>query len=315
MLLRTAYAMVLLLFLFTSVVASSASSADLRLIQLVPPESKIIAGMVDHPSPEGEPRGFLLITVNNRVDFEDFLAVTGADTSRAIELVVFVAASGRESILSEHSLLVGGHFNREAIFRFANLETSSYRGVAVLVVPALARERGTFNEVRWLAIVGSEIAIFGTPASVQRELDREIANSRPDPFLMARLSRLGSHDDAWCLLPVHSVSGVVQSVLEKLDPKLGAVAREGGLMQYGIHFGRRVEITASSFVVQAGESSQNEESSSVPSSAAHSFLAALPGAGQGGGQTIVVKVAQRRYEEWLAGFSNHGLTIGGAVSH
>jgi hypothetical protein len=312
---RIAKHILLSFFVFDAAVAVSALPSDPRLVQMVPPESQVIASMLC-PNPEGKPSNFLLITMNNRIDFEDFYAVTGADASRVIHQVVFVAAAGPDGTLSEHSLLVSGHFNRNVILRFAesgSARLDSYRGKAILVVPPLARERNSFAHLRWLAILNSNIAIFGTPASVQRELDREIANSRPDPLLMARLSQLDSQDETWCLLPVPSLDGLVQSAFEKLDPKLGAVARQGGLMQYGIHFGRRVEITASSFVAEAGTRSQDDPSV-LHSPAANSLFGDSSSPG-GQERTILVKVAQRRYVEWLAEFSNRSLAIGGSWSY
>ncbi len=315
MLLRTAKAIFLLFILF-SAVAASASSTDLRLMQLMPPDRQIIACMLG-PSPAGKPSSFLLVTEDNRVDYQDFLALIGADTSRIIRQVVFVAADGRKGILSEHSLLVSGLFNRDAIFRSAHgarATTVSYRDVTILVVPAFERERSTFKEVRWLAILNSNIAIFGTVESVEQELDRQIANSRPDPVLMERLSRLGQEDEDWCLLPAPSGGGVVQSVLEKLDPKLGAVAREGRTMQYGIHFGKRVEVTVSSNIGAQERRDPQDGSSVVESPAAHSLLPNSDSNAYNETRSTVVKISPRRYEEWLAQFGNRSLVIRGTPS-
>jgi hypothetical protein len=315
--LRTAKAILRLFFLFNVTAAASALSSDPRLIQMVPPESQVIAGMLN-PTPEGQPSGFLLITGNNRIDHEDFLALTGSDASRLIHQVVFVAAAGGEGTLSEHSLLVSGHFNRDAIFRFGesgNAWTESYRGEAILVVPPLARERSRFKHLRWLAILNSDIAIFGTPVSVQQELDRKIANSRPDLILMERLSRLGHHDETWCLLPAPSPAGVIENVLEKLDPKLGAVAREGGSMQYGIHFGRRVEITATSNIDTRGSSNSENDRPAAQLTPAHYFLAGSHGSEDVDGKIAVVKISRRRYDEWLGKFSKGSFTIGMTLPH
>jgi hypothetical protein len=280
---------------------------------MVPPESQIIASMLP-PTSEGRPSSFLLITIYNRIDLEDFFALTGADASRLIHEVVFVAAAGGDGKLSEHSLLISGHFNRDAILRSAesgNATTESYRGQSILVVPPLARERDRFKHVRWLALLNSDIAIFGTPVSVQHELDRQIANSRPDPMLMERLSRLARDDETWFLLPAPSPSGIVESVLEKLDPKLGAIAREGGSMQFGIHFGRRVEITASSNIAVRGSSNSENDRPAAQLTPAHSFLASSQVGGDGEGKIAVVKISQRRYDEWLDKFSKGSLAIGG----
>jgi hypothetical protein len=317
MLLGTAKAILRLFFLFYAAAAASALSSDLRLIQMVPPESQVVASMLG-PTSEGQSSGFLLITGNNRIDHEDFLALTGSDASRLIHQVVFVAAAGRDGILSEHSLLASGHFNRDAIFRLeesGNAWTESYRGEAILVVPPLARERSRFKHLRWLAILNSDIAIFGTPVSVQQELDRKIANSRPDPILMERLSRLGHHDETWCLLPAPSPDGVIENVLEKLDPELGAVARKSRSMQYGIHFGGRVEITASSNSPTQGSSDSQNDRPAAQLRPARYFVAGSHGSPDADGGIAVVKISRRRYDEWLDKFSKGSFTIGEPFSH
>ena len=311
MLLRTANAILFLIVLLVAAVAASALSSDLRLIQMVPPESQVIASMLS-PTPEGQPSSFLLVTGNTRIDLQDFYSVTGADASRLIHQVVFVAAAGSEGKLSEHSLLISGHFNRDTIFRFAesgDARTETYRGESILVVPPLARERTRFHQLRWLAILKSDIAIFGTPMSVQQELDRQIANSRPDPILLERLSRLGRNDETWCLLPAPSTGGVVESALEKLDPKLGAIAREGKSMQYGIHFGSHVQITASSNNSAPETSNFESHRSDDHSAPTHSLLAGSQGDGDDG-RFAVVTISRRRYDECLNEFSKASLAVG-----
>jgi hypothetical protein len=314
MLLRTANAILPLFALFHAVISASALSSDLRLLQMVPPESQVVAGMLS-PTPAGQPSGFLLITASNRLDLDDFYSITGADASRLIHQVVFVAAAGGEGRRSEHSLLVKGHFDRNAIFRFAesgNATTETYRGESILVVPPLPRERSRFKQVRWLAILKSDIAIFGTPMIVQQELDRQIASRGPDPILMERLSRLGPRDEIWCLLPASSPGGLIESALEKLDPKLGAIAREGRSMQYGIHFGSHVEITASSNHAAPEISNFENDRSDAPSAPAHSFLAVSPG-GEEDRTITVVKIPRGRYDQCLAEFAKSSLQAD--VSH
>ncbi len=316
MLLRTANATLLLFVLFTAAVSARALSSDLRLIQMVPPESQVIGSMLS-PTPQGQPSGFLLITASNNLDLEDFYSVTGGDASRLIQQVLFLAAPGSEGRLSEHSLLISGHFDANAIFRFAetgNAITETYRGVPILVVPPLARERSRFKQLRWLAILNSDIAIFGTPVSVRQELDRQIANSSPDPFLMERLSRLGRHDEIWCLLPAPSPGGIIEIALQKLDPALGAIAGEGRSIQYGIHFGSHVEITASVNNAAPIVSNLEDDRPAAVSAPAHSFLAGSPGGGDDR-TTAVVKISRRHYDECLAQFSRSGLAVGGPRPH
>ena len=317
MLPQIAKAILLLSFLFKAAVAATTLPSDVRLLQMVPPESQIIASML-RPTPEGKPSCFLLITTYNKIDLEDFYAVTGADTSRVVHQVVLVAAPGIDGTLSEHSLLISGRFNREVIFRLAesgSARLDSYRGNAILVVPPLAREHRAFKQVRWLALLNSDIAIFGTPASVQKELDRQIANTLPDPILLERLSRLDRHDETWFLLPAPSSSRIVEGVLNKLDPRLGEVAREGGPMQFGIHFGSRVEITASANVGARGNSNFAGDQLDAPSIPAHSFLAISRAGLDDDAKVAVVKMSQHRYEEWLDKTYKASLALGGALPH
>jgi hypothetical protein len=310
---RNAKAVLLMSFLFISSVAACALSSDVRLLSLVPPESKIIAGMV-RPAGEDKLSSFLLFTENNRLDLQDFFAVSGMDKSRSIHQVVFTAGVDLTGMGSEHSLLVSGHFNRDAIFRSVGsgkAEIASYRGIAILMVPAFERERSTLSELRWLAILDSNVAIFGTVETVRRELDRYVANSRPDPLLMERLSRLGRNDDSWCLLPAPKVGGVAAKVLESLDGKLESVVKEGRPLEYGIHFGRTVEITASSEDI-ATASSRMERNAPPATSPAASYLLGYSGDGESTLTRTVVKVPRRRYEKWLNALSARSFAIGAA---
>ena len=82
---------ILSLFLFLSATAAYGFSPDPRLLQLIPPESRIVAGMIS-PTQTGQLSSFLLVTQSNELDHKDFLALTGGDASLSIHAVVFVAA-------------------------------------------------------------------------------------------------------------------------------------------------------------------------------------------------------------------------------
>ena len=308
MLLRNASSILASLLLFHSA-SGFGFPSDPRLLQLVPPESKIVAGMLSSPIP-GPLRSFLLVTRNNEVDHNDFFALTGGDPSRNIHQVLFVAASGAGGAVSEHSLLVSGHFDRDAILRLANNGIATrlnYRGIVVLAVQTFAREAGSFKELRWFAIPDQGIAIFGSVASVQRELDRWLANSPIDPELQERLGRLDDRDETWCLLPAPKPGGLVASILRKLDARLGALADEGRSIQYGIRFGRNVEITASNN--PATQASWNTpDKPPVSDSIASSFLSGSSEPVTS--RTVRVKIRQQTYENWLNSFSGGGHFIG-----
>ncbi len=316
MLVRTSNAIFVLLLLFNAAAAFAAASPDIRLIMLIPTDSPVIAGMTGPPTRE-QLGSVLLVTRNNGIDLEDFFAVTGGDSSRLIQQAVLVAGADAKGSLSEHSLLVSGHFNKAAIFRFAaggKARTETYRGVTVLAVPAFARESDRFSELRWFAVVDSNITIFGSVAMVQRELDRAIDNSPADPFLLKRLSRLGRAVDAWCLFPSPKSTGVIQAVFEELDPRLGALARQGASMQYGIRFGRHVEIIASSNVdAEASIHAQNDHSAAT-SVAASSFVTRTDSAGEDDQNRAVVDLSWSRYKAWMSELAKRRSTMGAPLS-
>ena len=314
MLLRTAKSS-LFLFLLFQAIAINGFPQDSGLLRLVPSESQIVAG-VRRPSTSGQLGSLLFVTRNNLVDYDDFCALTGGDASRVLHDVVFIASVSGKGGLSEHGLLAGGHFDRDAVFKLAERDHASeeiYRGVMVLTVPAFARERGPFDEVRWLAILNDKIAIFGSVASVQRVLDRWIANSLPEPGLINRLGLLGGADDTWCLLPAISKDGIVESILAKLDVRLGELAGKGASIQYGIRFGRKVEV-----IVATGPTADvNEKSGAartgVESMPVSNFLSNSDNIERDVPKRVVVKVSQQRYEKWLGEFSIAGKK--GARSH
>lgn len=308
-------AMLLLPFLQVGAVPS-ASQSDPRLIQLVPAQSKVVAGM-PATSRSQILSSFLILTPENKIDLQDFLAVIGRDTSRVIRRLVFVAAPGVTGVVGEHTLLVSGHFNRNAIFRFAEggkASVAAYRNLPILVVPPFAREADGFHDTRWFAVLDSQIAIFGSPELVRQELDRWLAGSPPDSLLVERLAQLDPKDDSWCLLPAPSSKGVVQNLLGKLDARLGAVARRGESIEYGIHFGRRIEITASSNPVFQADNAPPDASDDQWIGSSFFFSRPdIPSANSS--DRVVVKVSRREYENWLAEFSNRNLTITGEIVH
>jgi hypothetical protein len=295
--------LLIVLFGFFEVAPASAVTPNSRLLSLVPPAAAVVAGM-HAPSSGSQPKDFLLITHNNSIDLDDFIALTGVDPSRVIEQVIMVAAEDGRGGLTEHSLLASGHFDHALIRRSASgASVTHYREIPVLVVQPFARERASFNDVRWLAIIDSNVAIFGTISLVKQELDRYLSRSVADPFLVQRLARLRADDDTWCVLARHEYSDKIGSVLELLDAKLADFLREGDTFEFGIHYGRRVEfeyafntprsVGADAVSLSLVESLAGPEagSSPLPPSNASQTDGVVHGA---------VKVSRKRYDAWLA---------------
>jgi hypothetical protein len=297
-----------LLFLFPLFAAAGAwaVSPDPKLLSLVPPEARIVAVM-QAPAGGQRPASFLLITRNNNVDLEDFFALSGADSTRVMHQVIFLAAADIGGTLTEHSLLVSGHFDEAKIFRSARdggALSAKYRGIRVLEVQPFARERGTLIDVRWLAVMNSEVAIFGTVASVKKELDRYLDKSAADASLKRKLADLRRDDESWCVLTEVPKNGELRYALDALDPTLGESIRAGDGFEFGIHYGRHVEFEYEGTPVSSGASEatsnslakslsgqEPQESTFLPQSAVGSNRGSAHG---------VVKVSKSRYDAWLA---------------
>ena len=299
-------------FLFTLGGITATASPDPRLLSLVPPGAQLVAG-ISAPSIQGQPDNFVLMTHNNTVDMEDFFALTGADDTRTIHQIVFVSVINNDGQLSEHGLLVSGHFDQPHVFKSAaegGAAVTDYHSVPILVIQPLARERGMLHDVRWLAILDSRVLAFGTISSTRLELDRYLEHSRTDEALLRRLAHLRSKDQTWCVLssPVRSLSlptwgQEIYVVLAKLNPELADLAKSGNDLEFGLYYGRRIEfeyeLTSASTTVRRVRPGSLRQSPVEPAKTA-SLLPALDKAGDAKSLHRVIVVSTTRYNTWLA---------------
>jgi hypothetical protein len=179
-----------------------ASPVNFKLLPLVPAGVQIVAGFEDlhGPFPTGR---VLLTTHNNKLDLEDWIALTGVDTTKVVDEAIEAAMSSDRGELREHLLLVGGHFDRACIFRAAEQNGAghvSYLGETALLIKPYSREQGDMIDTRWLIILNDQTAIFGTPAMVQVAMQRYDGHFFPDPALVERLARLRPDVTSWNVL-------------------------------------------------------------------------------------------------------------------
>ena len=297
-------ALLIALFPFLAVTITSAVTPDPRLLSLVPPGAQVVAGM-SAPSVPNRPASYLLVTPNNRTDFLDFISLSGIDDSRIYNQIILVAAADERGILTEHSLLASGHFDQARIFKAAvqnGASISEFKGIPVLVLQPLERNRGTSKEVRWLAVIESNVAVFGTIASVQKELDRHLDHSAADLSLRQRLARLRRDDETWCVLAAFVHNYETRRALGSLDASLIDPAHDGDAFQFGIHYGRRIEfeyeITAASSASARATASSLSQPLAGPANGS-SLLASPDMTGDGNTMRGVIKVSKTRYNEWL----------------
>ena len=282
-------------------------SPDLRLISLVPSDAKIVAG-IGAPTMHGQqPSNFLLITPNNAADLNDFLALSGVDDARVIHQVILVATKRGTGNPDGHSLLASGQFNQARIFKAAvenGAEIGQYRSVRIVVLSPFQRERQSLRDVRWLAIVGENVAILGTIEDVRAELDRHLDKSSADLPLMQSLAQLEGDDMSWCLVRKLAQNDLILHALRSLDPEFARRVHDGDTILFGIHYGHRIGfeyvLTTSDTSVQAGSPSL-DPSSGTPNATAYPLMAAS--AQVNGSIDGRMYLSTTRYEKWLSDVS------------
>jgi hypothetical protein len=306
----------MLFFLLISVEMLSAAPPDVKLLSLVPPGARIVAGVANRPSP-GKPGSFLLMTRKNVVDRNDFISLAGVDDSLIIHQMIFEAGGSDTSTMEEHSLLASGHFDQARIFKAAvenGATVSEFKGFRILIQHPFERELGTFKDVRWLTVIDSNVAVFGTRVSVQQELERHLAKSAADPSLMQKLERLRRDDATWSVLDMFKFDDEIEHALGSLDPMLAELAHAGTSFLFGVRYGRKIEVEYEG-TVPSSKSAQTIANSSVESLIAgnlesssllpHPDLTAERDSVRG-----VIKVAMDRYAAWVAEVARTGLTRG-----
>jgi hypothetical protein len=177
--------------------------AQSDLIRLIPPGTPVLAGLRRTLPGKGE--DFLwLATKNNTGDLQQFVSITAGDPDRRFDQVIVADSLSDTHGWGSHLLLANGKFNFAAISTTAlgsGVGRSSYKGVPVLILEALANEsRGP----RWLAVPRPGVALLGSPSAVERALDRYLSRVAGDPLIVQRLRSIYGHDAAWSSIMLDS---------------------------------------------------------------------------------------------------------------
>jgi len=286
---------------FLALATGAAASVAQRLLPLIPPDAAIVAQVTYGTEPT-----FLVLTRNNKADLMDLQSISGVDPTRTIARTIFVVARSSQGLISEHSLLASGHFDSGHIFKAAlenGATETEYLGIPILIIRPLDRDKNISGDLRWLAFIDSQIALFGTIAMVQEELDRYLARSPEDMPLMGKLSHLHEADQSWCVLtPTVFNREIVRRTLATLDPTVGQPDHDDDGLILGIHFGKRIEIeyetVPGSIDAEAQPKTRPEvwqaPHPDVPPPASHFF--------PDNGATLhnVIRFSKKQYEEFIA---------------
>ena len=235
------------LIVSTAVTVSSgfASPLNSKLLSLVPPGAEIVSGFENHPV--GQPREhgrLLLATRNDRLDLDDWQALAGVDGKRVVDEVIEVAASSAGGRLTEHLLLVGGHFDGERIFKAAELngaETTEYEGGTALLIKPFAREQREMLDTRWLIILDDRIAMLGTELMVRKALQRYATHADIDMPLMERLTQMRSDVTSWNVV-VGSRITEESLVFTQPNSMLTRLIESAEVLMVGTRFGPKIRV-------------------------------------------------------------------------
>lgn len=220
-----------------------ASPLSSKLLPLVPAGAEVVAGFENHPTPDSHGR-LLLTTHNNRLDLDDWQALTGVDNNRIFDEIIEIATSQASGQLTEHLLLVAGRFDQERIFRSAELngaENTEFEGQKIVLIKPFARERGDMLDTRWLVILDNRIGMLGTPWLVQKVLRRYTDHSVPDSVLEERLSLLRPDVTSWNVIvePTTNAKSINFAIPQSSWARL---QQDADVLMIGARFGSRIRV-------------------------------------------------------------------------
>jgi hypothetical protein len=228
--------------------AFAGSPAQDRLLRLVPANAEIVAGIQD-PHHGDQSGRLLIVTHNDDADLRDWIALAGAMNDRQqVDKLIEAAASSPRGELSEHLLLAGGSFRGAGILHAAESDggvRSEYKGVRIVELRPFAREQQEMRDIRWLAMLDDNTAIFGSPTMVQRALDRYLSSAPADAELVKRMSGLKPDVNCWSILTMPGRMMAAHMLPATLDETSAALVRGATSLSISVHYGSedRVDFT------------------------------------------------------------------------
>ncbi len=222
--------------------AFAGSPAQDRLLRLVPANAEIVAGIQD-PHHGDQSGRLLIVTHNDDVNLRDWIALAGVmDDRQQVDKLIEAAASSPRGELSEHLLLAGGSFRGAGILHAAESDggvRSEYKGVRIVELKPFAREQQEMRDIRWLAMLDDNTAIFGSPAMVQSALDRYLSSAPADAELVKRMSGLRPDVNCWSILTLPGRMIAAHVLPSVLDETSAALLRRVTSLSISVHYGSK----------------------------------------------------------------------------
>jgi hypothetical protein len=221
--------------------AFPANAADSRLLSLVMPNAKVLAG-VNVGQAKASPFGqYLLGLIHTSQDqrWQELTNQTGFDPTRDVSEVLLASTGtpGERSGL----LLATGYFDPAKILAAAaqhGAATETYGGLTILKDP---------KGLNGIAFLSSSIVVAGDLANVKGAIDRRQTPAALPSTLTVQVNQWSGSQDAWAvsLIPTSAVpapKGAPQ--LPGLGPQSDTVFRSIQQAAGGVKFGNQVTVTA-----------------------------------------------------------------------
>jgi hypothetical protein len=224
--------------------AFGSSPTEDRLLRLVPANAAIVAGIQD-PHHGDQSGRLLIVTHNNNVDLNDWIALVGVDGTQKVDRLIEVAMPSPRGDLAEHLLLASGSFDGKRILADAEKNggnRTEYKGVRIVNLKPFPREQQEIRDTRWLTVLDDNTVLFGTPITVMGALDRYLSSSGVDGSLAKQLEALKPDVNCWSVLTMpgavlarHLRAGVLDETGAVLLGRVSSVA-------VGMHYGSKERV-------------------------------------------------------------------------
>ncbi len=222
-----------------------AFAADPTLLQMVMPDSQVVAGLQVTQAKGSLFGQYVLSHLSlNDTKLQQFTAETGFDPTQDVTEIVIASNWKPNTPANRWLVLADGTFNVSKITTAAQANgaaPTTYKGVNLVTHAAASSSQVTTA----LAFIGTSTALAGDIASVEAAIDRKQSNTPADSTVFTKAQQVSATNDFWfvTLLPLSNFSGSIP------DSNLSG-AMQGNLFAAinqasgGVRFGDTVTISA-----------------------------------------------------------------------
>jgi len=296
-----------------------AFAADPALLQMVMPDSPVVAGLQVTQAKGSLFGQYVLSHLSlNDTKLQEFTSQTGFDPTQDVSEIVIASNWKPNTAANRWLVLADGTFNVAKITAAAQANgsvPSAYQGVNLLTHSAASSSQVATA----IVFLGTNMALAGDIASVKAAIDRKQSNAPTDSNVFNKAQQVSANNDFWfvTLVPLSNFSGAIP------DPNLSG-AMQGNLFAAinqasgGIRFGDTVTISAEAVtrsekdaqalvdVVKffAGLVQLNKQNNSTAGQVA-TLLDTLQTSTSGNTTTISLAIPEQQLEQLLNGVHPH----------